>query len=141
MPPGELFGYFVRGAASIMRQIRPVVFFLALALCGGLAAGMIGHAVAQAPGSGHGYLIDKHVGAGLDCAACHAESPPAKAPDNATCSKCHGGYSDIAAKTASDTPNPHASHLGEIPCTSCHHVHQASTTYCTQCHAFDMNTP
>lgn len=115
---------------------------LAIAAFGVMGAGLyLNYAAAQAPGAGHGFLIDKHTGAGLDCAACHAESPPAKAPDNAACSKCHGSYSDIAAKTAQDQPNPHASHLGEIPCASCHHVHQASVIYCTQCHNFDMKTP
>ena len=69
------------------------------------------------------------------------QRPPAEAPYNAVCSKCHGSYAEIAAKTASEQPNPHASHLGDIPCASCHHVHKASTTYCGQCHAFDMTTP
>lgn len=117
---------------------------VALAIAVFVGAAFLGHAFAQsptAPGAGHGFLIDKHTAAGLNCAACHAETPPAKAPDNAACSKCHGSYSDLAAKTAQDQPNPHASHLGEIPCASCHHVHQASVTYCSQCHNFDMNTP
>ena len=118
-----------------MRSVR----LLAFVILGGIAAGLLTQAAAQAPGSGHGYLIDKHVTFG--CAACHSETPPAKAPDNAACTKCHGSYADIAAKSAAITPNPHASHLREIPCTSCHHVHQASTTYCAQCHAFDLNTP
>ena len=116
----------------------------ALVIVGSIAAAFLSGSLAQspaAPGAGHGFLIDKHVAAGLNCAACHTESPPAKAPDNSACIKCHGSYSDIAAKTAQDQPNPHASHLGEIPCSSCHHVHQASQTYCAQCHNFDMNTP
>ena len=124
-----------------MRQI----LLLALAALAGLAVIALHHAAAQsppvAPGAGHGFLIDKHVAAKLDCAACHTESPPAKQPDNAVCIKCHGSYTDVAAKTASDQPNPHASHLGEIPCASCHHIHQASQTYCSQCHNFDMSTP
>jgi hypothetical protein len=114
-----------------------------LAIAFGIAAAFVTHGLAQtpAPGAGHGFLIDKHVGAGLNCASCHSESPPAKQPDSAVCTKCHGSYKDIAAKTAADQPNPHASHLGDIPCTSCHKIHQASVTYCAQCHNFDFKTP
>jgi fumarate reductase flavoprotein subunit len=123
-----------------MRRAQIISFLIFAAV----SAAILGHAFAQsppAPGSGHGFLIDKHTAAGLNCASCHAESPPSKAPDNSACMKCHGSYADVAAKTAQDQPNPHASHLGQILCTSCHHVHQASQTYCSQCHNFDMNTP
>ncbi len=117
-----------------------------LAAVFGIAAAFVTHVLAQTPapgvaGAGHGFLIDKHVAAGLNCASCHSESPPAKQPDSAVCTKCHGSYKDIAAKTAADQPNPHASHLGDIPCTSCHKIHQASVTYCAQCHNFDFKTP
>jgi hypothetical protein len=121
-------------------------WFYVAALLIGVIAGVLTHAEAQspssaAPGAGHGFLIDKHVAVGLNCAACHSESPPAKQPDTAVCVKCHGTNAQMAAKTASDQPNPHASHLGDIPCTSCHHIHQASVLYCAQCHNFDLNTP
>jgi Zn finger protein HypA/HybF involved in hydrogenase expression len=119
--------------------------FAVAVLIGGIAA-VLTYAEAQtpsssAPGAGHGFLIDKHIAAGLNCAACHAESPPSKPADTAVCVKCHGTNAQVAAKTASDQPNPHASHLGEIACTSCHHVHQASVLYCAQCHNFDLKTP
>lgn len=122
-------------------MLRPPL--LALAAAVGIGVWFLAQAFAQAPapGSGHGYLIDKHVAAGLNCASCHAENPPAKQPDSAVCSKCHGTYKDLAAKTAADQPNPHASHLGDIPCSSCHRVHQASVIYCAQCHNFDFKTP
>jgi len=132
----------------------------ALAVLGGVVAAFLTHAAAQAPmpsavpapatsaapaevpGAGHGFLIDKHVAVGLMCAACHTESPPAEQPDTAVCTNCHGNYAQIAAKTASDQPNPHDSHLGDIACTSCHQVHQASQTYCAKCHKnFNMKTP
>ncbi len=105
---------------------------------------LLTHAGAQsppAPGAGHGFLIDKHAAASLNCNACHMESPPAKQPDNAACAKCHGSAADLATKTAADQPNPHESHLGDIPCASCHHIHRASETYCAKCHNFDMKTP
>ena len=93
------------------------------------------------PGSGHGYLIDKHIRPGLDCASCHRNAPPPEAPEMSICTGCRGSYSQIAAKTASDQPNPHASHLGEIPCAACHHVHRASETLCDECHTFGMKPP
>jgi fumarate reductase flavoprotein subunit len=99
-------------------------------------------AVAQAPtGPGHGFLIDKHIGAGLDCASCHRDAPPPNAPAMTACVGCHGSYQQIAARTAADQPNPHGSHLGELPCAACHHVHKASETFCDQCHAFGMHPP
>jgi len=101
-------------------------------------------AVAQppAPGTGHGFLIDKHIAAGLTCAKCHTATPFAIGADMATCLGCHGGtYPKLAAMTENDQPNPHASHRGEEPCGSCHHVHAASVTLCNQCHSYDMTTP
>lgn len=119
-----------------------LVSFLVLAA---LATASLGYreAAAQpaAPGAGHGFLIDKHLAAGLQCASCHKESPPAKAPDMSICENCHGSYDQIAAKTAGDDPNPHQSHQGQVPCESCHHVHQASQSFCDQCHAFGMTVP
>ena len=94
-----------------------------------------------APGGGHGFLIDRHVAAGVACNGCHTEAPP-KPPTVAICLTCHGGsYESLAAKTAQDEPNPHQSHRGEVHCSACHHVHAASVMFCNQCHRFDMTTP
>jgi hypothetical protein len=94
-----------------------------------------------APGGGHGFLIDRHVAAGVACNGCHTERLP-KPPTVATCLGCHGGsYENLAARTAQDQPNPHQSHRGEVQCAACHHVHAASVTFCNQCHSFDMTTP
>ncbi len=130
-----------------MRRVR----LFACLFLGGLAAASLTQAAAQspaapaapaaAPGAGHGFLIDKHVAAGLHCASCHSENPPAAEPAQAVCTNCHGTYAQIAAKTAADQPNPHASHLGGIPCSACHHVHKVSVLYCAQCHNFDLQTP
>lgn len=110
----------------------------------GLCQALVPHAIAQAPaapGAGHGFLIDKHVAAGLSCDKCHTETA-AKAPDTAACLSCHGGtYGKLAAMTDKDQPNPHVSHQGEVPCAECHHVHKASVTLCNRCHSFDMTTP
>jgi fumarate reductase flavoprotein subunit len=93
------------------------------------------------PGAGHGFLIDKHRAAGVNCAGCHKDAPPPNAPQAMACLGCHGSYSQLAAKTAADQPNPHASHLGELTCSACHHVHMASELFCAQCHAFTLNPP
>ena len=121
-----------------MRKVLVLVVLLAVSLSLLWQAGAQTPAV---PGSGHGFLIDKHTAAGINCTACHGDAPPPKAPEMTACLGCHGSYSQIAAKTASDQPNPHASHLGELPCSACHHVHKASVTYCDQCHAYGMNPP
>jgi len=125
-----------------MRRILPVgLLWLVAVFC----MLWLGHAqlAAQsaAPGAGHGFLIDTHLKAGMACASCHKETPPAKAPDMSMCTNCHGSYDQIAAKTAADNPNPHASHQGQVPCATCHHVHQASESFCDQCHAFGMKVP
>jgi fumarate reductase flavoprotein subunit len=108
------------------------------------ASFMLFNAAAQGPtgpGSGHGFLIDKHAAAGVNCAGCHRDAPPPNAPEMTACLGCHGSYTQIAAKTAASNPNPHASHLGELPCAACHHVHKASENFCSDCHAFKMNPP
>jgi fumarate reductase flavoprotein subunit len=118
------------------------VFCLLIGLTQAVALNALAQSPAtSAPGAGHGFLIDKHVAAGLACNKCHNESM-AKAPEMATCLSCHGGtYAKLASMTNKDQPNPHASHRGEVPCAECHHVHKASVTLCTQCHSFDMTTP
>jgi hypothetical protein len=119
----------------------PVVLASMLA---GLSQVILLSAFAQsptAPGAGHGFLIDKHVKAGVDCAKCHTQNTKTP-PTTETCLSCHGGtYAKLAAMTEKDTPNPHSSHRGDVPCEQCHHVHKASETMCNQCHTYDMTTP
>jgi len=121
---------------------RPAASLLCCGAVSVLQAMLIYAAFAQAPapGFGHGFLIDKHVGAGLGCAKCHP-GPPTRAVAGSACLACHGGsYGALAAKTEA-IPNPHASHRGEVPCGECHRVHSASVTLCNQCHSFDLSTP
>jgi fumarate reductase flavoprotein subunit len=124
-----------------MRGFSIVVFSVLI----GLFQAIVLQAAAQpssALGAGHGYLIDKHLAAGLTCDKCHTENPPTKGPEMATCLACHGGtYEKLAAMTEKNQPNPHASHQGPLPCSSCHHVHVASQTFCNNCHNYDMTTP
>ncbi|QDZ89946.1 flavocytochrome c [Shewanella decolorationis] len=71
------------------------------------------------------------------CKSCHTQ--PGKVSDSEThenqqCKSCHGDYSALAnPKLKLD---PHASHLGDINCTSCHKGHEKPKLYCNECHSF-----
>lgn len=123
------------------RSIKRAMLLLTLSLMAGLLIPAVKVVSQTAPGSGHGFLIDKHIAAKVGCGQCHTAGvsvPPAAV----TCLSCHGGtYQKLAESTANDTPNPHESHQGEIRCAECHHVHKASVTLCNKCHTFDMHTP
>lgn len=54
--------------------------------------------------------------------------------DDSMCLQCHISYDNVAAKTADLDKNPHKSHLGELPCSTCHVSHGEQIDYCAQCH-------
>jgi len=93
------------------------------------------------------FLADRHATLGLTCTSCHtAGAPPpgttiAGATATSICLGCHGTYADVAGRTAALFPNPHASHLGELTCSSCHRAHQTPVDYCSQCHSFGFRVP
>jgi fumarate reductase flavoprotein subunit len=106
-----------------------------------------GGAAAEAPA-----LADLHKSHKLACKSCHGESKPqslvpeeALARANASCVSCHGDMAKMAAvskpKLANPHVNPHASHLVQIDCVTCHKGHEPEQSYCVQCHAFDMPMP
>ncbi len=80
----------------------------------------------------------KHAEKGVTCVNCHGEAAPAKRAPVSACAKCHGDYAGIAKLTEKVTPNPHASHQGEVRCTLCHKTHEPSKLYCNECHQFDL---
>lgn len=92
-------------------------------------------------------LADRHASYGLACTSCHAGETPA--PGGAmpatlgttTCLSCHGTFASVAARTAASFPNPHASHLGDLACSSCHRAHQPPVDHCSQCHSFGFRVP
>lgn len=96
----------------------------------------------EAPGAGHGFLIDRHLEAGLTCAACH-KTTPFRPTSTDTCLSCHGGtYAKLATMSASNEPNPHQSHQGEVPCSACHRIHTVSENFCSECHSqFEFKVP
>jgi len=79
-------------------------------------------------------LVDKHKAAGIECDGCHKEAPPAQKVASSICMSCHGNYSALAEQTEKANPNPHDSHLGQLPCEQCHRVHKTSVNACARCH-------
>lgn len=78
---------------------------------------------------------------GATCASCHKngmEVSDGEKEMNAACTGCHGDLAAVAEKhpAPKGEPNPHASHLGKIQCTACHHGHEKSEAYCLGCHDF-----
>ncbi len=83
----------------------------------------------------------RHALLGIECAACHGADQAVRLPPMATCFQCHGSYADVAELTKSLIPNPHHSHMGEVPCGECHKEHAESRLSCNQCHVFEMSVP
>jgi hypothetical protein len=77
-----------------------------------------------------------HAKSGVHCFDCHQEEKPTKkAVTSESCVVCHGDYPAMKATTKDVKPNPHDSHVGEIPCTECHRQHQPPVVKCLECHA------
>jgi fumarate reductase flavoprotein subunit len=94
---------------------------------------------AQSPHLAHIHALQK-----FSCSTCHGSDliPDANATAiNTQCVTCHGDLQKVApAFKGPSYLNPHASHLGNIPCTSCHFGHQESKAYCLNCHT-NFNVP
>jgi len=73
-----------------------------------------------------------------DCQSCHVDTfnvSDSEREITKQCKSCHGDYPELAnSKLKFD---PHASHLGDITCTSCHKGHEAPTFQCNNCHTFE----
>lgn len=82
------------------------------------------------------YLDNVHLTKGLECQACHQPFPPQGKPPMATCLTCHKGSYEELGKTTTrfGDKNPHKSHLGAEPCTSCHGAHKPFLYLCGTCH-------
>lgn len=69
-------------------------------------------------------------------------SEPSYTASKEFCTQCHD-YEKVIAATEhywgeDEEANPHASHQGELECSSCHNVHGTSTLMCSSCHNFDV---
>ena len=57
--------------------------------------------------SADAYLADRHVAGGMNCAACHRETPPSKPVPMAQCLTCHGSYDKLADATEKQIGRAH----------------------------------
>lgn len=84
-------------------------------------------------------LADFHVQQGAKCEVCHQEQAPKPNsrvnPQN--CLACHKSFEAVAERTNKLEPNPHNSHLGEVPCSDCHQGHKEYKNMCNDCHQFN----
>jgi hypothetical protein len=88
-------------------------------------------------------LSHVHQLAGNTCASCHADPKKPEAVPAKDCLKCHD-MEKVSAATAEVKPsNPHNSpHYGKnSDCNLCHHQHEKSENYCSQCHSFKFDVP
>jgi len=94
-------------------------------------------------GSPGGSLAAIHKSKTVDCAACHGKTNEVDDNEtvvNAKCVECHGTLADVAKKDKGHI-NAHKSHIGQMNCTTCHHGHVASRSFCLGCHSFNMPIP
>jgi hypothetical protein len=74
-------------------------------------------------------LIATHRAAGLNCAQCHLERPPSRAPAASVCITCHGDQQMLARKTENANPNPHVTtFIAPRKCRATHAIVTFSST-------------
>ncbi len=79
----------------------------------------------------------------ITCQMCHGKAKKPEAVKMKQCATCHDA-DKLAAQTAQVKPeNPHTSpHYGtSLDCNVCHHQHEKSGNFCSQCHKFDFVVP
>ena len=88
-------------------------------------------------------LSHVHQLSGVSCKTCHANPRRAEPVKFNACLNCHKGESVFAATAGVKPTNPHDSpHYGkESDCNLCHHQHEKSENYCSQCHKFEFKVP
>ncbi|PKU25095.1 cytochrome c3 family protein [Telmatospirillum siberiense] len=80
---------------------------------------------------------------GVTCAKCHADPKKPEEVSAKKCLTCHDGETVSAATAQLKPTNPHNSpHYGKnSDCNICHHEHEKSENYCSQCHKFEFKVP
>lgn len=88
-------------------------------------------------------LAHLHLLNDMTCRDCHDAKGAPQAITAEQCLACHGSYDEVALKTAGSDPDPHNSpHYGkEQDCDLCHHQHEASENFCSQCHEWKLSVP
>jgi len=85
-----------------------------------------------------------HQLAGVSCVDCHGSSGKPAPVEMEQCLSCHKSGEKVAALTAKLKPqNPHfsAHYNSDLDCNLCHHQHQKSENYCSECHRWDFKVP
>ncbi|MDR3575933.1 MAG: cytochrome c3 family protein [Anaerolineaceae bacterium] len=87
----------------------------------------------------HNYPISSEVSSGIkyitgNYTTTSAGSLPQMKFDDAMCTKCHISEQHVAQLTDFLTRNPHDSHFGPLPCSTCHISHGQQVDYCATCH-------
>lgn len=97
---------------------------------------------ADASAAGVPPLADRHAKAGVTCADCHgtAKPEPMAEVEADKCLACHPKNVIVGKYKAMGERNPHENHLGDVDCSICHKGHEASVSYCANCHQnFTLN--
>ncbi|MCL1926823.1 MAG: flavocytochrome c [Syntrophorhabdaceae bacterium] len=98
--------------------------------------------------AGKTLLSDLHKDYQVGCKDCHGKTKDISLDDaesgvSGACVKCHGSSLRMAERSEEKAKgkehiNPHVSHVGNMNCTACHRGHEASASYCNNCHAFNL---
>ncbi len=94
------------------------------------------------PGSLRGVITLSHAHQlnGVGCNDCHGVKKPVESPDSQKCIECHSDYKK-SARTDMTLANMHDSHMGDLDCMLCHHVHKKSENFCSTCHWWKYKVP
>ena len=85
-------------------------------------------------------LSHAHQFNGVGCVDCHGEKKPVESPDSQKCIGCHTDYKK-SPRTDMSLANMHDSHMGDLDCMLCHHMHAKSENFCGQCHWWKFRVP
>lgn len=88
-------------------------------------------------------LSHSHLLSGVSCAGCHKEATPPEFVGTDQCISCHKLNDLVEATKDNKEANPHNSpHYGpELDCDLCHHAHETSENFCSECHDFKFIIP
>jgi hypothetical protein len=88
-----------------------------------ILVGLLSLAILQSPWAAALKMVaDKHKEMGMDCSACHKESPPKEKVSAEICMGCHGDAETMANRTKNQSPNYHAGK--DLNCILCHSAHK-----------------
>lgn len=118
-----------RGLGVVLCAVFTIALCLTLTACGD-ASGSTTKTTSEKPSAGS--LLAIHAQGQLDgvesyskklCLGCHSRETIAEATEG------FGGHEGF---------NPHAAHVENPQCTSCHSVDGTNTLYCNDCHVWDL---